>query len=200
MLSFSHLVVSDSLWPHELQHSRFLCLPLSPRACSNSCPELMMLSNHLILCCPLLLLPSMFPSIRVFSNESALHIRCEDKILPYFKGSAFVCIHGYSAYTKWLLFLVSYETKGNVGNKKDSVTLETQSRICWSWNLTGVLWGRGSRVRCSSRCCLRALLLCTRHSTGCFTCLISDPPNSFVISPFYKGGNWMGSQYIPHSP
>ena len=34
-----------------------------------------MLSNHLILCCPLLLLPSVFPSIRVFSSESALHIR-----------------------------------------------------------------------------------------------------------------------------
>ena len=32
-------------------------------------------SNHLILCCPLLLLPSIFPSIRVFSNESALHIK-----------------------------------------------------------------------------------------------------------------------------
>ena len=32
-------------------------------------------SKHLILCCPLLLLPSVFPSIRVFSNESALHIR-----------------------------------------------------------------------------------------------------------------------------
>ena len=32
-------------------------------------------SSHLILCCPLLLLPSVFPSIRVFSNESALHIR-----------------------------------------------------------------------------------------------------------------------------
>ena len=37
--------------------------------------ELMMPSNHLILCCPLLLLPSFFPSIRFFSNESALHIR-----------------------------------------------------------------------------------------------------------------------------
>jgi len=37
--------------------------------------ELMILSNHLILCCPLLLLPSIFPSIRVFSNESVLHIR-----------------------------------------------------------------------------------------------------------------------------
>ena len=37
--------------------------------------ELVMPSNHLILCCPLLLLPSIFPSIRVFSNESAFHIR-----------------------------------------------------------------------------------------------------------------------------
>ena len=37
--------------------------------------ELVMPSNHLILCCPLLLLPSIFPSNRVFSNESVLHIR-----------------------------------------------------------------------------------------------------------------------------
>ena len=37
--------------------------------------ESVMPSNHLILCRPLLLLPSIFPSIRVFSNESALHIR-----------------------------------------------------------------------------------------------------------------------------
>ena len=39
------------------------------------CIESVMPSNHLILCHPLLLLPSIFPSIRVFSNESALHIR-----------------------------------------------------------------------------------------------------------------------------
>ena len=38
--------------------------------------ESVMPSNHLILCCPLLLLPLIFPSIRVFSNESVLHIRC----------------------------------------------------------------------------------------------------------------------------
>ena len=37
--------------------------------------ESVMPSNHLMLCCPLLLLPSIFPSIRVFSNESVLHIR-----------------------------------------------------------------------------------------------------------------------------
>ena len=39
------------------------------------CIESVMPSNHLILCCPLLLLPSIFPSIRVFPNESVFHIR-----------------------------------------------------------------------------------------------------------------------------
>ena len=39
--------------------------------------ESVMLSNYLILCHPLLLLPSIFPSIRVFPNDSALHIRCQ---------------------------------------------------------------------------------------------------------------------------
>ena len=43
--------------------------------CSNSFIESVMLPSHLILCCPLLLLPSVFPSIRVFSSESGLHIR-----------------------------------------------------------------------------------------------------------------------------
>ena len=66
-----------SLQPHGLQHARLPCPSPTPRACSNSCPsiESVMLSNHLILCHPLLLLPSVFPSIRVFSNESVFHIR-----------------------------------------------------------------------------------------------------------------------------
>ena len=73
---FSCSVVSDSLRPHEPQHARPPYPSLSPRVCSNSCSiELVMPSNHLILCCPLLLLPSIFPSIRVFSSELALHIR-----------------------------------------------------------------------------------------------------------------------------
>ena len=48
----------------------------TPGVCSNSCPMSQWLtSNLLILCCPLLLLPSIFPSIRIFSNESVLRIR-----------------------------------------------------------------------------------------------------------------------------
>ena len=62
--------MSDSLWHHGLQHIRLPC-PLL-RFLST---ELVMPSNHLILCHPLLLLPSIFPSIRVFSKQSVLCIR-----------------------------------------------------------------------------------------------------------------------------
>ena len=69
--------MSDCLWPHGLQHARLPCPSLSPGVCSNSCPlSSLMLSNNLILCHPLLLLPSIFPRMRVFSKESTLPIRC----------------------------------------------------------------------------------------------------------------------------
>ena len=72
-LLFSCSVMSSSLQPHELQHARLLCSSLSSGVCPNSCP--LSQSHHLILCCPLLLLPSVFPSIRVFYHELALYIR-----------------------------------------------------------------------------------------------------------------------------
>ena len=50
-------------------------LPYCPECTQTQTPELVMPSNHLILCHPLLLLPSIFPSIRVFSSELALRIR-----------------------------------------------------------------------------------------------------------------------------
>ena len=75
-VQFSRSVVSDSLQPHGLQHSRLHCPSPTPRACSNSCPSSRWCHpTNLILCHPLLLLPSIFPSIRVFSNESVLYIR-----------------------------------------------------------------------------------------------------------------------------
>ena len=52
-----------------------LSLTISQSLPKFMCTESVMLSNHLILCCPLLLLPSIFPSIRIFSNQLALHIR-----------------------------------------------------------------------------------------------------------------------------
>ena len=59
-----------------LQHARLPCPSPSPGACSNSCAESMMPSNHLILCHLLLFLLSVISSVRVFSNELALCIRC----------------------------------------------------------------------------------------------------------------------------
>ena len=72
------------------------------------CIELVMPSNHLILCCPLLLLPSIFPRIRVFSNESALCIRWP--ILEFqLQHQSFQCIFRtelISFRTDWLDLLV----------------------------------------------------------------------------------------------
>ena len=68
--------MSNSLQPHEPQHARHPC----PSATLGVYSDLMsiesvMSSNYLILCHPLLFLPSIFPSIRVFSDESALRMR-----------------------------------------------------------------------------------------------------------------------------
>ena len=67
--------MSDSLRTHELQHARPPCPSPAPRVYPHPSIESLMPSNHLILCRPLLLLSSIFPSIMVFSNELALHIR-----------------------------------------------------------------------------------------------------------------------------
>ena len=75
-VQFSHSVVSNYLRPHGLQQTRLPCPSPIPWACSDSCPSswwcYLTISSSF---CPLLLLPSIFPSIRVFSKESALHIR-----------------------------------------------------------------------------------------------------------------------------
>jgi len=69
-------VVFKSLWPHGLQHARLPVLHDLPEFSQTHAHESVMPSNHLIFCHPLLLLPSIFPSIRGFSNESTLPIRC----------------------------------------------------------------------------------------------------------------------------
>ena len=73
MLFFSCSVLSDSLQPHVLQHVRFPCPSLSPRDCS--CPLSRWCHPTIASCRPLFLLPSIIPSIRIFSNQSALHTR-----------------------------------------------------------------------------------------------------------------------------
>ena len=75
-VQFSHSVMSSSLHPHGLQHARLPCPSPTPRALLKlMSTKSVMLSNYLILGHPLLLLPSIFPRIRVFSKESVLHVR-----------------------------------------------------------------------------------------------------------------------------
>ena len=74
-VQFSHSVVSDSLRPHELQCHASLSITNSRSSFKLMSIELVMPSSHLILGRPLLLLPPFLPSIRVFSNESILHMR-----------------------------------------------------------------------------------------------------------------------------
>ena len=76
-VQFSCSVLFDSMRPHGLQHARPPCPSPTPGVYPNSCPssQWWMPSNHLILCHPLLFLPSIFSSIRVFPSESALWIK-----------------------------------------------------------------------------------------------------------------------------
>ena len=71
---FSREVVSSSLQPHGLQHARLPCPSVCQSLLRLMSIELMMPSNHLIVCCPFILLPlpDVFPRIRVFSNGSVL--------------------------------------------------------------------------------------------------------------------------------
>ena len=102
-VQFNCSVMSDSLQPHGLQHPRLPCPSPTPESCSNLSPfESVMPSNHLILCHPLLLLPSIFPSLRVFSNESTLRIRW-----PKFLSFSF-SISPSNEYSELISFLIDW--------------------------------------------------------------------------------------------
>ena len=75
LLLFGHSVVSDSTTQWTAAHQASLSFTISWSLLKLISIESMMPSNHLILCQPHLLLPSIFPRIRVFSNESVLHIK-----------------------------------------------------------------------------------------------------------------------------
>ena len=72
---FSRSIISDSVTPWTAAHQASLSITSSQSLLKLRSIKSVMPSNHFILCCPLLLPPSIFPSIRVFSDESALHIK-----------------------------------------------------------------------------------------------------------------------------
>ena len=95
--------MSHSLWPHGLQHARLPCSHLSLGVLLKLMSiELVMPSNDFILCHPLLILPLIFPSIRVFSNESALHIRW-----PKYQSFSF-SISPFNEYSRSISFRIDW--------------------------------------------------------------------------------------------
>ena len=95
-----------TLQTHGLQHARLPCTSPTPRACSNSCPWSRYCHTTISSCRPLLLLPSIFPSIRVFSNESVLCIRW-----PKYWSFSF-SISPSNEYSGLISFRISLQSKG----------------------------------------------------------------------------------------
>ena len=86
--------------------------------------ELVMPSNHLILCCPLLLLPSTFPSTRFFANESALHVRC-----PKYWSLSF-SISPYNEYSGLISFRINWFDLLAVQGTVKSLPQHHRSKAC----------------------------------------------------------------------
>ena len=130
---------------------------------SQSLPKLMsiqsvMPSNHLILCRPLLLLPSIFPSIRVFSNESALCIRWSKywsfsfNICPSNKHSGLISFR-----MDWLDFLAVQGTLKSLLQKHNSKASILQCSALWSSLHQYMTTGKPLLAKwclCSLKCCL----------------------------------------------
>ena len=108
-VQFSHSVASDSLWPDGLQHARLLCALPIPEACSNLCPSSRWChpTIYLVLCHPLFFLPSIFPNIRVFSNESFFHSRSHSNATSI--SWVFKCPHwvSLSLFVQWKVISLS---------------------------------------------------------------------------------------------
>ena len=110
LLLFSRSVVSDSTTPWTAAQQASLSFTISQSLLKLMSIESVMPSNHLVLCCPLLLLPSIFHSIRVFTNELALCIRWSKywsfsfSINPSNKYSGFISFR--------LTGLISSQSKG----------------------------------------------------------------------------------------
>ena len=125
--------MSDSLRPHGLQHARLPCPSPTPRAYSDSTSiKLVMPFNHLILWHPLLLLPSIFLSIRVSLNESTLCIRWPKywsfsfNISPCKEHPGLICFR-----MDWLDLLAVQGTVKGLLQYHSSEALISQSSACF---------------------------------------------------------------------
>ena len=105
-LLLSRSVVSDSATPWTAAHQASLSFTISQSLLQLMSTESVMPSNHLVLCLPLLFLPSVFPSIRIFFSESALHIRW-----PEYRSFSF-SISASNEYSGLISFRINLLSKG----------------------------------------------------------------------------------------
>ena len=108
-IQFSHSVMSDSvtLWNAAHQASLFIMNSWSLLKLMSN--KLVMPSSYLILCRPLPFLPSIFPSIRVFSNESVPHVRCQS--IGVSASASVLPMNTQSVFPLGLTGLVSFKSK-----------------------------------------------------------------------------------------
>ena len=136
--------------PWTAAHQASLSLTISWSLLKLVSIELVMPSNHLVLCHPLLLLPLIFPSIRVFSNESALHISwpkycsfsfCYSPSKPAFSLSSFTCS----------MRLFSSSSLSAIRSQLTYITALSEKKIQnldkGRWLLCGH-WTKGSEIHC----------------------------------------------------
>ena len=107
-VQFSRSVVSDSVTPWITARQASLSITISQSSLRLMSIESMMPSNHLLLCHPHLLLPSIFPNIRVFSNESAFRIRWP----KYLSFSLCISPSNEHWFPLGLTYLISLQSKG----------------------------------------------------------------------------------------
>ena len=136
-VQFSRSVMSDSATPCTAACQASLSITNCQNLLKLMSIELVMPSNHLILCLPLLLLPSIFPSIRVFSNESVLRIR-----LPKYWSFCF-SISPSNEYSRrfsfrmdWLDLLAVQETLESLLQHHSSKASILLTRLCWQSNVS----------------------------------------------------------------
>ena len=105
--------------------------------------ESVMTSNHLVLCCPLLLLSSIFPRIRAFSDESALHIRRQ----KYWASASVLPVNIQGGFPLGLIGLISLQSKSLLPHHSSKasvlrhsaffiVQLSHQMDLCWQSNVS----------------------------------------------------------------
>ena len=147
---FSRSVVSDSATPWTAAHQASLSITISRSSLKLTSIESVMPSSHLILCRPLLLLPPIPPSIRIFSNESTLHLAIKkNEILPF--ATVWMDLEG-------IMLSEINQTKTNnlcfhsdVGSKKMNEQNENKNKLGHREQISGYKrgsWlGRGESVK-----------------------------------------------------